>query len=167
MATVYQILAPEDAVFGSAAAPEYRKINGTNFPVSGLYYDATNDESAYFKFRAARYGSGNVTLALDWYADTASSGDVVWGAQVAVVTPDSDSQDVEAKSFATANTVTDSHLGTTGQRLHRATITISNLDSLAADDDVWLRIYRDADAGGDGMAGDAILTLATLSYSDT
>lgn len=167
MATVYQALVPEQAVFGSAAAPAYKKINGTNFPVSGLYYDASADESAYFKIRAVRYGSGNLTLALEWYADTASSGDVIWGAQIAAITPDADSQDVETDGLATANTVTDTHLGTTGQRLHRGTITISNLDSLAADDIVWLRIYRDADAGGDTMTGDAILTLATLSYSDT
>lgn len=167
MATVSRDLAPEDAVFGSAAGPAYKKINGTNFPVSGLYYDAGADESAYFKLRALRYGSGNLTLDLDWYADTASSGDVIWGAQIAAITTNTDSQDVETDGLATASTVTDTHLGTTGQRLHRCTITISNLDSLAADDDVWLRIYRDADAAGDTMTGDAILTLATLSYSDT
>jgi hypothetical protein len=167
MATVSRDLAPEDAVFGSAAAPAYKKINGSNFPVSGLYFDAGADESAYFKLRALRYGSGNLTLDLDWYADTATSGAVIWGAQIAAITPDSDTQDVETDGMATAATVTDSHLGTTGQRLHRATITISALDSLAADDDVWLRIYRDADAGGDTLAGDAVLTLATLSYSDT
>lgn len=168
MATVYRELAPEDAIFGSAAAAEYKKINGTNFPVSGLYFDASNDESAYFKLRAIRYGSGNLTLELDWYADTASSGDVVWGAQIAAITPNSDTQDVETDGLATAQTATDSHLGTTGQRVHRApAIAISNLDSLAADDWVMVRVYRDADAGGDGMAGDAILTLVTLSYSDT
>lgn len=167
MATVSQVFVPEDAVFGGAAAPAYRKVNGTNFPVSGLYFDASSDESAYFKFRALRYGSGSLTLDIDWYADSASSGNVIWGAQIAAITPDDDSQDVETDGMATASTVTDSHIGTVGQRLHRATITISNLDSLAADDWVTLRIYRDADAAGDTMTGDAVLTLATLSYSDT
>jgi len=167
MATVHQVLAPEDAVFGSAAAPAYRKVNGTNYPVSGLYFDAGTDESAYWKIRAVRYGSGSLALDLDWYADTATSGNVIWAAQIAAITPDSDSQDVETDALAAAATVTDSHLGSTGQRLHRATITISNLDSLAADDWVMVRIYRDADATGDTMTGDAVLTLATLSYSDT
>jgi len=69
--------------------------------------------------------------------------------------------------LATANTVTDTHLGTTGQRLHRASVTVSNLDSLAANDDLWVRIARDANNASDTMTGDAILVLATVSYSDT
>jgi hypothetical protein len=113
------------------------------------------------------YGSGNLTVDIDWYADTASTGNIIWGAAIAAITPDSDSQDVETDSLATANTVTDSHLGTTGQRLHRCSITVSNLDSLAAGDDVRMRIYRDADDGSDTMTGDAILTRVTVSYSDT
>lgn len=165
MATMYVPLTPEGALYGSAAAPAYRKVNGSSVPVSGLYYDASSDESAYWRFRAVAYGSGNLTLDIDWYADTATSGNVIWGAQIAAITPDDDSQDVETDGMATASTVTDSHIGTVGQRLHRATITISNLDSLAADDWVTLRIYRDADAAGDTMTGDAVLTLATLSYS--
>jgi hypothetical protein len=41
---------------------------------------------------------------------------------------------------------------------------VTNLDALASQDDVWLRIARNAT--GNTMAGDAILTLATVSYSD-
>lgn len=166
MATVYQQLDPGAAQFQSTAFPALVK-NGTNFPALGLAYDAASVESSYWMWRAVSYGSGNLTVALDWYADTATSGDVIWGSQIAAITPDSDSQDVETKSLATANTVTDTHLGTTGQRLHRASITVSNLDSLAANDDVWMRVYRDAAAGGDTMAGDAILVGVTVSYSDT
>jgi hypothetical protein len=167
MATVQQILPVEIAQFPAANFPQYLRIVGTNFPVSSLAYDAATKETAFWKLRASNYGSGNLTLDIDWYADTATTGDVVWGAQIAAITPDTDTQDVETKAFATANTVTDSHLGTTGQRLHRATLTISNLDSLAANDDVCIAIYRDAAAGADTMAGDALLALATLSYSDT
>ena len=60
-------------------------------------------------------------------------------------------------------------MGTTGQRLHSCDITISNLDSLAALDDLVLRVARDANGTNatDDMAGDAILTKAILSYSDT
>jgi hypothetical protein len=141
--------------------------NGTNFPAVGLAYDATNDEAAFWLVRAVSYGSGNLTVTIDWYADTASSGDVVWAVQVSAITPDTDTQDVETKAPATANTVTDTHLGTTGQRLHRASVTVSNLDSLAAGDDVWIRIARDADNAADTMAGDAILVLAAVAYSDT
>ena len=166
MATVTQQFDPGSAQFLSSSFPALVK-NGTNFPVIGLAFDAASAEAAFFAFRAVNYGSGNVTVSVDWYADTASSGDVVWGAQLAAITPDTDTQDVETKSLATANTVTDSHLGTTGQRLHRASITVSNLDSIAANDDVWLRLYRDAANGSDTMTGDAIVADIALSYSDT
>lgn len=166
MATVYQQLDPAAAQFLSTAFPALVK-NGSNFPAVGLAFDASADEAAFWSFRAVNYGAGNLTVGVDWYADTATSGDVVWAVQIAAITPDTDSQDVETKALATANTVTDTHLGTTGQRLHRATVTVSNLDSLAANDDVWIRIARDADNASDTLAGDAILALATVSYSDT
>lgn len=166
MADVYQQLDSGAAQFLSSAFPALVK-NGTNFPVSGLAYDAATDEAAFWEFRAVSYASGNVSVAIDWYADTASSGNIVWAVQLAAITPDTDSGDVETKALATANTVTDSHLGTTGQRLHRATVTVSNLDSLAADDAVWIRIARDADNASDTMTGDAILVGATVSYLST
>ena len=166
MADVYQQLDPGAAQFLSTAFPALVK-NGANFPVVGLAYDAAADEAAYWEWRAINYASGNVTVGIDWYADTASSGNIVWSVQLAAITPDTDSGDVETKALATANTVTDSHLGTTGQRLHRATVTVSNLDSLAANDEVWIRIARDADNASDTMTGDAVLVGATVSYLST
>ena len=169
MATVRQVLSPEQAQFLGSAFPQVLKINGTNFPVSGLGYDASTDEAAFWKVRAMAYGSGNLTLNISWYADTASTGNVVWEAQIAAITPNTDTQDVETDSLATLNYVQDTHLGTTGQRLHECTITISNLDSLAANDVFWLRVARDANGTNatDDMTGDAILTSLELTYSDT
>lgn len=167
--TAYVEFKPEEAQFLAANFPAYQKVNGTNFPVSGLAYDAATDEAAFWKFRAVGYTSGNLTLDLYWYADTASTGNVVWEAQIAAITPNTDTQDVETDGLATLNFAQDTHLGTTGQRLHHVAITISNLDSLAADDIVWIRIARDANGTNatDDMAGDAILALAVLSYADT
>lgn len=169
MATVYQQFLPEEAIFRSTAFPQYVKANGTTIPVSGLAYNAADgaNEQAFWRFRAINYASGNLTIHVDWYADTALSGDVVWDAQIAAITPDTDTQDIETDALAIENTVTDSHLGTTGQRLHRAVITLSNLDALAADDYVALVIRRDTTAANpDTMAGDAIVIMVTVSYSD-
>lgn len=166
MATVYQQLDPGSSQFLSTAFPALVK-NGTNFPVIGLAYDAAADEAAFWEFRAVNYASGNLTVDIDWYADTATSGDVVWAVQIAAITPNTDTQDVETKALATANSFTDTHLGTTGQRLHRAAVTVSNLDSLAADDVVWIRISRDADNAADTATGDAVLVGATVSYLST
>lgn len=167
MGTVRIPFDPRSFIPASVNGAAFKVVAGTNFPVASLAFDAATNETAYITFIAESYGSGNLTLKLWWYADTASSGDVIWGAQIAAITPDTDTQDVETKSFATANTVTDSHLGTTGQRVHTCSITISNLDSIAAGDLVTLAVYRSAGAGGDTMTGDALLLMAELSYSDT
>lgn len=168
MATVYQQLSPGSATFRTSEAfPQHIRADGTAIPVIGLAFDAAADEACYWIVDAINYGSGNLTLGIEWYADSASTGDVVWGAQIAAITPDSDTQDVETDALATAQTVTDTHLGTTGQRLHRAALTITNLDSLAARDRLSIKVYRDADNAADTMTGDAILVNVTLSYSDT
>jgi hypothetical protein len=169
MATVYLQFKPHDAVPPSSNYATLDSPVGTNFPVPCLDFDASTDESAFFFFTATNYGSGNLTLEIFWYADTASSGNVVWEASIAAITPDTDTQDIETKSFASVNYVQDTHLGTTGQRLHKATITISNLDSIASGDSVVLKLSRDANGTNatDDMAGDACVTGLRLSYSDT
>lgn len=169
MATVSHTFLPSDAVPPASNYATYDVVAGTNFPVPCLDFDGgSTDEGTYFYFRAVSYGSGNLTVKIDWYADTASSGDVVFGAQLACVTPNTDSQDIETKAFGSANTVTDSHLGTTNQRLHQCSITLSNTDSIAAGDWCCLFLYRDAsDTGTDTMTGDASVTMVTVEYSDT
>lgn len=153
----------QDGDVRTTGFPGIVRANGTNIPVSGYAFDAAAIESLFFRFRASAYVSGNLTVDLDWYADTASSGGVVWGAQIAAITPNTDTQDIETDALATQNTVTTTHLGTTGQRLHRSTITVSNLDSLAPDDQVVLCIQRVATNGSDTMTGDAILTYVSVN----
>lgn len=167
MANVRLDLDPETAVYLAATFPQYDKFNGTNFPVSGLRYDAAADEAAFWKIDAALYGSGNITCDILWQADNATSGNIVWETAIAAITPDTDSQDATTKAFATAQNVTDSHLGTTGKRIMIATITITNLDSITASDIVWVRIKRLGSNGSDTMANDAWLLQARLTYSDT
>lgn len=170
MATVRHQFLPGEAQFLGSEFPQYKKVNGSNFPVDGLYFDdggSSTAEAAFWRFLADAYASGNVTLDLYWYADTASSGDVVWDAQLSAITPETDTQDIETDGLATENTVTDSHLGTTAQRIHKATITLSNLDSLAAGDLCHLRIARDADNASDTLSGDVVLVLVEASYSDS
>jgi hypothetical protein len=167
MATVKVPLDIGAALFPTSNPAAPTLFQGTNFPVQGLAFDATTQETAFWIFRAASYGSGNLTFSLYWYADTASSGGVVFEVAIAAITPDTDSQDVETKAFATAQQNSDTHLGTTGQRVHQMSITISNLDSIAADDYVALRLRRVPADGSDTMTGDAIVADIQVSYSDT
>lgn len=167
MATQYVELQPEGASFLATAFGPFLVNLGTNAPVPVLAHAVDVDSSGFWHLNAINYGAGNLTLDIYWYADTATSGDVIWTGAIAAITPNTDTTDIETKAFATAGTVTDTHLGTTGQRLHQCTITISNLDSLAARDHVMLRISRNGANGSDTMAGTAYLAGAVLSYSDT
>lgn len=167
MATSRIWLSPEEAQFLASAFPALSKVNGTNFPVASLGYDAATDEAAFWRFVLPDYASGNLTLTIYWYADTSSSGNVVWEAQISAITANTDTQDVETDGLATLNFVQDTHLGTTGQRVHSCDITLSNLDSIAAGDLCHLRLARDANgtSATDDMAGDAMLLGILVSYT--
>lgn len=167
MATVTKVFLPGEAILRSTAFPALVQANGSAYPVLGLAFDPSSSETCFWPFVADNYGSGNLTVTLFWYADTASSGDIVFDVAIAAITPNSDTQDIETDSLATANTATDSHLGTTGQRLHSIAVTVSNLDSLAAGDFVMLAVTRDVSDAADTMAGDLILVAAQVTYSDT
>jgi hypothetical protein len=167
MATIKHVLFPQSFVPDTSAGARFKLTAGTNVPVASLAFDAATAQACYTTIRAVSYGSGNLTAKLQWYADTASAGDVIWGMAIACITADTDSQDIETKAFATEQTVTDSHLGTTGQRLHTCSITISNLDSIAADDRVDIKLRRVADDSSDTMTGDALLVSVEISYSDS
>ncbi len=167
MATITQQLDIQAGKLRTASFPALVQANGSNYPVPGYAFDAASEEQVYFQFVATDYGSGNLTLKILWYADTATSGVVRWGTQLAVITPNTDTQDIETDGLAAENATNDTHLGTTGQRLHQLDHTISTLDSLAADDFVTLKLYRDVTDSADTMAGDAIIVGLILEYSDT
>lgn len=167
MATIRQVISPRDAMFPGSNPATFFGAAGTNFPVESLAFDAATEETCYFPFQAINYGSGNITAKIEWYAASASSGGVTWGCSLAAITPNTDTQDIETKAFATENTAADSHLGTTGKRLHEISCTISNLDSVANGDWCMLRVARKVADANDTMTGDALLTSIILEYSDT
>jgi hypothetical protein len=167
MATVTYPVGQGAFVPGSPG-PEFVTINGTNFPIGNCWaFDASTDEYIFSEgLFIPNYGSGNVSVLLDFYSRTGqTSGNVVWGAALSVRTP-GDAQSVETDAFATENTVTQAVNGT-ARGPTRATVAVSNLDSLAANDELVLRIRRLASNGSDTMTGDALLRLVTLQYSDT
>jgi hypothetical protein len=154
-----------DGELRTTAFPGLVQANGTSIPVMAYAFDSASEEALFFRFRASDYTSGNVQVDLDWYADTATSGAVVWGAQLAAITPDTDTQDVETDALPTVTQVTDTHLGTVGQRLHRASITLTGaaLDTLATGDHCVLRVARVSADAADTMTGDAILVSVSIT----
>lgn len=165
MGIAYIELIPEAASYPASNAPAFKAVAGTNFPVASLAFDASTEETCYFRFTGVSYASGDLTVRIRWYADTATSGGVTWGVSLAAITPNTDSQDIETKAFATEQTVDDTHLGTTGQRLHEAPLTLSNLDSLTAMDDVTIRLARKVANANDTMTGDALVVSVVIEYT--
>ena len=160
MATVSVPFDVGAALVGTSNIPELVITQGTNFPVAHYAFGAAS-EAIFFRFVAQNYGSGNVSLLLDWYGKTATSGSVTWGGALSVITP-GDSQSVLTDGFATENTQNTTTAGSTGH-ITRTTVTISNLDSLAAGDTVVLRVRSTSFTT---FSGDAALIGVTITYSD-
>lgn len=151
---------------GSTPA-EFVTLSGTNFKAPGWSFDASADESIESEaLFIPNYGSGNVTVHVDGISRSGStSGNVVMGAAFSVRTP-GDAQSVLTDAFATENTVTQA-INSTASGPTRCSITVSNLDSLAANDELVLRIRRLGSNGSDTMSGDFHVRAVTLVYSDT
>jgi hypothetical protein len=169
MATVVVPFDIKQFVPCGTAFPQYVRTAGstTEPSVEGLAFDGAIDELCCVRFTADSYGSGNLTLRLRWYAASTTSGTVRWGGAIACITPDTDTQAVATKTFATETNTDDAHLGTTATRVHTCDVTISNLDSITAGDEVWLRVARRGAHANDTLNSiDAILISASISYSD-
>jgi len=146
--------------------PTYSKTDGTNFPISLLGFNDTTAQSIFFKAFISTYGSGNLTLKILWYSDTAqTSGAVVWGAAISAIAPGA-AQSVLTASLATQDSATTTVNGT-ASGLTLTTITISDLGGFVNGDLLWIQIQREAASGSDTMTGNADLIYAELSWSTT
>lgn len=122
-------------------------------------YDAAADENLDFDgVLPANYDGGGITITLVWMAATATSGNVIWNAQVE--RHSDDDVDLDSDSFAAANASSAVAAPTATGEVSYDTITFTDgadMDSLAAGESYRLRITRDANNGSDTMAGDAQL----------
>lgn len=169
MGTVSVFFDPAGARLFTSGIPELVMIANTGtvpFPDVGYAFDAAADEYMYFAWKVRNYGSGNLTLNIDWYSRSGSTtGNVVLSGAIGCITS-GDAQSVESKTLATATTATDSVNGT-AKGMKTTAVTISNLDSITNGDWVQLRVGRVGSNGSDTMSGDAIITGVELQYSDT
>lgn len=128
-----------------------------------LDFDAGTDESAVFTAVLPRnYASGGITVYVHWAATSATSGDCVWNAAFERI--GEGSQDIDSDGFASAQAVTATAPGTSGN-VDIAAITFTDgaqIDSVAVGEAFRLKITRDADNGSDTMTGDAELVAIEL-----
>lgn len=161
MGTVRQYIDALAFVPHGTLIPELVVVQGTNFPVYGWAFTINTNEQLSVRLKAISYGSGNVTAIIDFLSRTGvTTGNVTWGCALSVLTP-GDAQSMLTDALATENTQTTAINGT-ASGLTRSTVTITNLDSLAADDSVELRLRRTDNS----MAGDAIFLGVEIQYSD-
>lgn len=143
-------------------ASNYATLDSRNsHPV--LDFDAGTDESAVFTAVLPRnYASGGITVYVHWAATSATSGDCVWNAAFERI--GEGSQDIDSDGFASAQAVTATAPGTSGN-VDIAAITFTDgaqIDSVAVGEAFRLKITRDADNGSDTMTGDAELVAIEL-----
>lgn len=123
-----------------------------------LDFDAGTDESAVFSGILPRnYAGGGITIYLHWAASSATSGSCRWATAIETIS----GLDIDADSFATANTTGGTANGTSGIETVTTIAHTSGaeMDSLAAGGAFRLKVTRDADgtSGTDDMSGDAEL----------
>lgn len=163
---------PPDGSTGNAA-PGIVRIQGTESNPKKHFlvakFDPTTDEHLWWNFRMPANYSSAPLVKLLWMANSASSNTVAWGARLGAVTPADADTPVEHASAA-ATVASTAGNATEARRLVETTITLANLDSIAAGDLAFLLVYRDADdtaAAGDTLAVDAELISVALDYTTT
>ncbi len=117
-----------------------------------LAFDAATNEFAQVWFTLPLFWS-TFTVTFFWQA-TSGTGSAVFGAQARIFN-DGDAVD---GAFGTAQTVTDAASSADTQRQTSATAAVTAAGTLTARSRVCLQIYRDAAAGGDTLAVDALVT---------
>lgn len=151
------------------AAPAFTRRMGTETNPKKAYmtadFDSAADEHLWFTFTMPQNYASAPIVRLLWMAN-ATTGSVVWGARLGAVTAaDADTPVEHAEAAAT--TATAAANATEARRLVSTTITLANLDSVAAGDLVFLAVYRDADNGSDTVSVDAELVSASIDYTTT
>ena len=119
-----------------------------------LAYDDTVTEQVIFSGVISKdYAGGNLSVNIDWVAETATSGDVTFGVSFERIA--AGGTDIDSDSFAAERTSTDTTNGTSGI-VTRTTITFTKAqaDGIVAGDAFRLKVRR-GNLSGDTMTDDA------------
>lgn len=141
-------------------ATNYATFNTRNGQLV-LEFDTTTQEGSYFRGVLPRhYAGGGITVYLHWMAATATSGTIGWDV---AFENNSDGTDLDADSFATAQTVTAATVNAASgvQSITNVAVTDgANVDSITVGQSFRLRVRRDV--ANDTAAGDAQLMAIEL-----
>jgi hypothetical protein len=122
-----------------------------------LAYDATAQETAYWETVAPQGISGAWSAILTYRMASAASGGIAFEIAVEAVTS-GDAVDFDvSNSFDTVNTGTDATVPGTAGYMKQFTITLTNMDSIAAGDRLRISVARAVANAADTATGDCNL----------
>ena len=149
-------------------APQRLRFQGTETSPKKHFHALAFDggggkEIAWWVFRMpADYSSGGA-VAIQWMLNGTANA-VVWSVQLGAVTPGDADTPLEHASAAASSATTNVNT-TEARRLTETSITVANLDSVAAGDLVFISVYRDSADGSDTATQDAELVAAAFTYT--
>jgi hypothetical protein len=158
---------PDDSA-GSAAAQLQRRTSSDAtdpqlFWTEALFDDTTN-EHIYFEFVMPDNYSSAPVVDVYYKMTSGTSNEVIFGAAICAVT-DGDSTDLDADALGTTNDSSATTVPGTAGYMDVCSITMTNADSVAANDRVILEVHRHADDAGDDATGDAEVVLVVLRFT--
>jgi hypothetical protein len=164
MATGTIVLPVQSAKIGGGFITNPARINGGGNAWS-LLFATDQTESGLWQFRMPENYASGLIAKLQYSMASATSGKVDMEVEV-MATSDGDSTDVDIASFDTVNEVSGGTTvpGTAGY-LDEISISLTNDDSVAVGDLVYIRINRDHDDTDDTASGDLELRALSLEYT--
>ena len=119
-----------------------------------LAYDASTSETAYWTMVAPQGVTGSWTAVISYAAATATSGGVAFDVAVEALTG-GDAVDTDAmSSFDSVNGGSDAAVPATAGHPGQFSITLANVDSVAAGDLMRISVTRDVADSADTATGD-------------
>ena len=141
---------------------------GTGFFTSKprLLFDDSTDEIIHRTFRMpSNYASAPV-LKLQYSMTSATTLEVVIACEV-MATTDGESQAVDSDGYDTINVSGEITVPGTAGHMDEISLALTNADSVAAGDLVFLRIRREGALAGDDASGDMEWLALSLEYTTT
>jgi hypothetical protein len=144
------------AAHGAPTATNYATFDARNQHTVLDFDDTTNESTVFEAVMPRHYGGGGVTVYLHYSMTSATSGDIDW--DVAWERIGDQQLDIDADSFATANSVDNTTVPGTSGNVDIVSIAFTNgaqMDSVAVGEAFRLKVTRDA--ASDTGTGDAEL----------
>ena len=141
--------------------PESAHYPATNFPAlllsnrrPVLAFDASTAETAYWTFVAPQGITGTLTAVISYAMASATSGGVAFDIAVEAISS-GDATDTDATtSFDSVNAGNDGTVPGTAGYMEQISITLTNMDSVAAADYLRISVARDVADAADTATGD-------------